>query len=260
MTEPLFDMRARALRRDRAARTGPALFAHDRAFEDIIDRLAIVRRTFESALLVGSANPQWSGQLAAIAPKVTVVDPAPLFAQAAGGQAMAEDALDVEPGSFDLVVAIGTLDTVNDLPGALLRLRFALRPDGLLIGAMSGGATLPRLRDAMRAADAVSGGASPHIHPRIEPGALAGLLSAAGFAMPVVDVDRLSVSYRDFASLVRDLRAMGATNILSARPRRPVSRIALAAAAASFSSGEGERTVETFEILHFTGWSPAEQG
>ncbi|MBA3577493.1 MAG: SAM-dependent methyltransferase, partial [Sphingomonas sp.] len=166
------------------------------------------------------------------------------------------------PGSFDLALAIGTLDTIDDLPGALLRLRFLLRSDSLLIGAISGGETLQRLRQAMRAADVASGAASPHVHPRIEPAALAHLLSAAGFEGPVVDVERVRVSYRNLHKLVGDLRGMGATNILSARSRSPLTRAALAAAEADFESSAGQsRTTELFEILHFAGWTPeTEQG
>lgn len=257
MQPQLFDMRARAQRRDRAFRRGPVLFAHERAFADILERVADVRRGFASALLVGAPDPGWPDRLRQYCGDVTVVDPGAAFAAAADGMQVAEDSLDREPGSFDLCVAIGTLDTVNDLPGALLRLRLLLKPDSLLIGAMAGGDTMPRLRQAMRAADAVAGSASPHIHPRVEPAALAQLLTAAGFAMPVVDVERLSVSYAGLRKLVADLRGMGATNVLSARPRAPVGRDALNAAEKDFLRGsKGDRTVETFEILHFAGWSP----
>lgn len=255
MAEPLFDMRARAMRRDRAYRTGPILFAHERAFEDILDRLAIVRRSFARALLIGTLDPRWAERLRAFVADIAVLDPGPELARAAAGQPGIEDRLDVEPGSFDLVVAAGTLDSVNDLPGALLRLRFALQPDSLLIGAISGGSTLPRLRSAMRAADSASGAASPHVHPRVEPGALAQLLSQAGFTMPVVDVDRVAVSYPCLRALVRDLRGMAATNILSARPRRPLGKNALAAAEHDFKD-RPEPTVESFELIHFAAWTP----
>ena len=260
MAEELFDMRARALRRDRACRTGPVLFALERAFEDVLDRLALVRHDFRSALLIGAPDAGWPRRLEAVAPGVTVLDPGAEFARAAGGGTVVEDLLNLEPGSFDLAVAIGTLDSVNDLPGALLRLRFVLKPNSLLIGVISGGETLPRLRHAMRAADAQVGAASPRVHPRIEPSALAGLLSSAGFAMPVVDVDRVPVAYPDLKTLVRDLRGMGATNVLTQRARRPLTRAALAAAEASFAGGGDGRTVETFELLHFAAWSPDEQG
>lgn len=256
MPPQLFDMRARAQRRDRALRAGPVLFAHEQVFADILERIADVRRSFSSALLVGAPDPGWPDRLRRFCADVLVVDPGAGFARAANGEQAAEDALDLEPGSFDLCVAIGTLDTVNDLPGALVRLRLLLRPDSLLIGAMAGGDTLPRLRQAMRAADALAGAASPHVHPRIEPAALAQLLASAGFVMPVVDVERLRVSYASLRRLVADLRGMGATNVLAARPRMPVGRKALSAAEREFLSGNKDgRTIETFEMLHFAAWT-----
>lgn len=252
----LFDMRLRATRRDRAARSGPVLFLHERAFEDVLERLSGINRQFTSALLLGVADPAWPKGLGQIARSVMAMDPGRAFADAAGGSRVVEDQIDLQPGSFDLIVAIGTLDTVNDLPGAFLRLRFLLKPDSLLIGAMSGGETLPRLRQAMRAADALAGEATPHVHPRIEPAALAQLLGSAGFAMPVVDVDRVLVAYREFRRLVTDLRGMGATNILESRAHKPFTRAALATAERDFESGPGDRTVETFELLHFAAWTP----
>jgi len=260
VTGELFDMDLRRMRRDRASRTGPALFLHQRAFDEILERLEGINRSFGSALLVGAPDPQWPLRLSELVDAVTVLDPGGSFARAAGGSQAVEDSLDLEPGSFDLIVAIGTLDTVNDLPAALLRLRFLLKPDSLLIGAISGGSTLPRLRQAMRAADAVAGAASPHVHPRIEPAAFAQLLGSAGLAMPVVDVDRVPVAYRDFVRLVADLRAMGATNILKSRSRQPLTRAALVSAERDFQSGPDDRTVEIFELLHFAAWSPAEPG
>lgn len=257
MAGEVFDMQARALRRDRAFRSGPVLFLHDRAYDEIIDRMADIKHRFSSALLIGALNPEWAEGIAEMAGKVTVVDPGESFARQSGGIQAPEDRLDLEPGSFDLCVAIGTLDTVNDLPQALLRIRFLLKADSLLIGAMSGGGTLPRLRQAMRAADAVGGAASPHVHPRVEPSALAHLLSAAGFVIPVVDVERIRVAYRSFRKLVADLRGMGATNVLSARSRKPLTRASLAVAERDFRSGaEDGRTIETFELLQFAAWTP----
>jgi NADH dehydrogenase [ubiquinone] 1 alpha subcomplex assembly factor 5 len=256
----LFDLNLRSLRRDRAARQGPALFLYNRAYNDIVERMADVKYRFHSALLLGAPDPEWADCVAEMTTNVVVVDPGAEFARQSDGIKANEEELDLEPGTFDLIVAIGTLDTVNDLPGALLRLRFLLKPDGLLIGAIAGGQSLPRLRSAMRAADAVSGAASPHVHPRIEPAALAQLLGAAGFAMPVVDVDRVNVAYRGLRKLVADLRAMGGTNLLTARSRRPLARKALNAAEDDFAAaGQDGRTVETFEILHFAAWSPAER-
>ncbi len=260
MTGELFDIRARALRRDRAFRSGPALFLYERAFSDILERLSLVRRSFTSALLIGSPDACWPERLAEVAGRAVAVDPGPEFAAAAGGREVVEDRIDLNPGSFDLIVAVGTLDSVNDLPGALLRLRFLLKPDSLLIGAMAGGETLPGLRLAMRAADSVMGFASPHVHPRIEPAGLAQLLASAGFSMPVVDVERLQVAYGGFRQLVADLRGMGATNVLKARSRSPLTRAALAAAEREFEKGSpGPRPVERFELLHFAAWSSPDQ-
>lgn len=258
MAQELFDRELRALRRDRAFRQGPELFLHERAFEDVLERLVLVRRRFGSALLVGCPDPGWPERLLQHVETVHVVDPGPLFAAVAGGDRMDEDRLDVEPASYDLCIAIGTLDSVSDLPRALLTIRFALREDSLLLGAMAGGDSLPRLRGAMRAADEHMGAASPHVHPRIEPAALTLLLSEAGFTMPVVDVDRVQVRYESFRDLVRDLRAMGATNVLTARSRRPLTRAAAAAAAEHFAAhAQAGRTVERFDLLHFAAWTPA---
>jgi NADH dehydrogenase [ubiquinone] 1 alpha subcomplex assembly factor 5 len=253
----LFDTDLRAARRDRAFRTGPTLFLHERVFEDILDRVRIVNRRFSRALLIGVPDTSWLRRLGEIGSHVEALDPGAAFAAAAGGRQVSEDLLDVVPESFDLIVAIGTLDTVNDLPAALLRLRFALKPDSLLIGAVAGAETLPRLRQAMRAADAATGAATPHIHPRLEPAALAQLLSSAGFAMPVVDVDRVAVSYRSLGQLVADLRGMGATNVLRSRSRTPIARSAFAAAKGDFEQGDGP-TIEIVELLHFAAWTPGE--
>jgi hypothetical protein len=151
---------------------------------------------------------------------------------------------------------VGALDTVNDLPGALLLTRRALRPDGLFLGAFAGAGSLPRLRRAMLAADSVDGGAAARIHPQIDVRAAGDLLTRAGFTLPVVDSQPVDVRFPSLLGLVRDLRAMGATNILGARSRRPLGRHALAAAIADFEEA-GEKTTERFEILHLLGWSPS---
>ena len=253
-----FDTELRRLRRDRAARRGIETFLLDRAFEDCLDRLAIVRRPFASALLLGCPNPAWPEALRKICGDVDIFEPGPLMAKRAGGSVADEGALPIEAEGYDLVIAVGTLDTANDLDEALLRLRFALKPDGFLLGAMSGGETLPCLRSAMRAADSAVGHASPHVHPRVSPAALSQLLTSAGLAMPVVDVDRVKVSYGSLSSLIRDLRAMAATNILVERSKRWITRTAFEAASTAFREcATSDRTVETFEILHFAAWAPS---
>lgn len=252
----LFDMELRVQRRDRAARMGAELFLFERVFEDCLERIHLLDRRFESALLLGCPDAGWPRRLGKIAAKVDACDPAPLFAKATRGETIIEDEWDSPDEAYDLVLAIGTLDTVNDLPRALMSIRRAMRPGSLFIGAVSGGETLPQLRSAMRVADFVSGAASPHVHPRIEASAVAPLLSQAGFVMPVVDVDRVQVSYPSLTRLVADLRAMGATNILRERPRKSVSRQAQAAAALAFEhAGDGATTLETLEILHFAAWT-----
>ena len=232
------------MRLDRAIRRGPELFLHERSFEDILDRLSLIRRRFDKALLIGRFEAAWRDRLLAFAQSVDVID--------------ANALLTLEPGACDLCVAASGLDTVEDLPNALLTIRFALREDSLLIGAVPGGDTLPALRAAMRAADERLGVATAHVHPRIEPAGLTSLLTSAGFSMPVVDVDRVQVTYKGLWDLVRDLRAMGATNILSARSRRPFSRAAATSAAEQFNATAHQgRVTESFEILHFAGWTPS---
>jgi hypothetical protein len=251
----LFDMKLRGLRRDRAARRGTELFLLERAFDDCVERVQLLDRRFTRALVIGCPDQEWPKRLFSIAASVEVRDPGRLFAEAAPGDQIVEDAWEPKREAYDLVFAIGTLDTVNDLPLALRLIRYAMAPGALLIGAMSGGDTLPQLRAAMRAADALGSGAAPHVHPRIEPSALPPLLGDAGFTQPVVDVDRVQVSYPSLGRLVADLRAMAATNIMRARAS-PLTRGQLDAAVRAFADGgDGQRTVETFEILHFAAWT-----
>jgi hypothetical protein len=245
------------MRRDRAARLGAELFLLARAFDDCLERIGLTERRFEQALLIGCPDPAWPDRLRAFAEGIEVRDPGPLFASGATGQSIVEDAWEPQAQVYDLVLAVGTLDTVNDLPLGLQLIRHSMRPNGLFIGAVSGGETLPQLRAAMRAADMAGAGAVPHVHPRIEASALAPLLSQAGLLNPVVDIDRVSVSYRSFERLIADLRGMAATNLLAARPRY-VSKASREAAIRSFAeSGKGERTLETFEIVHFSAVTPA---
>ena len=248
-------MRLRAMRRDRAARMGAELFLYDRAFDDCLERIVLAGRQFDRALLIGCPDPRWRERLGVIATEVEAADPGPIFAAAAGGQAIVEDSWEPREAAYDLVLAVGTLDSVNGLPLALRLIRHSMDSDALFIGALSGGDTLPKLRTAMRAADAASGGAAPHVHPRIEPSALSPLLVDAGFVRPVVDVDRVRANYSSLRRLVADLRAMGATNILRMRPG-PLTRAQFQAAAAAFEDG-GERVAEMFEILHFAAWTSA---
>ena len=252
----LFDMNLRAMRRDRAARVGTELFLAERVFSDCLERIALLNRHFDRALLIGCPDPNWPERMRAVASLIDCQDPGPSFAAAVGGARITEDEWESEPGVYNLVLALGTLDTVNELPLALRLIRHVMQPDALFIGAFAGGETLPQLRMAMRAADAVSGVAAPHVHPRIEAAALSPLLENAGFVKPIVDVDRVQASYASLDRLVVDLRAMGATNIL--RSRAPsLSRTQRDAAGRTFAdAGNGGRTTETFEIIHFAARTP----
>lgn len=225
---------------------------------DCLERLQVVQRRFHAALLIGCPDPTWPERLMDVADHVAVIDPGPHFASAATGRCVVEDDLDPRPDAYDLCVALGTLDTVNDLPRALLSIRASMKPDALLIGVLPGGESVPKLRRAMHAADQAVGAASAHVHPRVGAASLAALLSQCGFVDPVVDVDRVRASYESFDQLVSDLRRMAATNVLLDRSRRPLPRYAIGAARNAFrSAGDGTRTVETFELLHFAAWTAA---
>lgn len=209
----------------------------NRAFDEAIDRLAAIRHRRGRLLLVGALDPRWAAQLA------------PLYAEVVQGEAAA-------PGSIDACLAIGGLDTLDDLPGALAAIRSALRPDSPLLGALVGGDSLPALRSAMLAADQATGGAAPRVHPRIDPPTLAALLQAAGLAMPVVDVDRVCLTYSSLDTLVADLRAMAATNILIDRPRASRGKRWLDHARRAFLALGDGRTEERVDLLQFLAWSP----
>jgi hypothetical protein len=234
---------------------GPDLFLFDRAFDDCLDRLRDIPRRFEHALLLGCPSPDWQRRLRAIADQVDVFDPGSLFAAQAAGSQVEEDRHDFGEARYDLCLAIGTLDSVNDLPLALQLLGRALRSDVPLIGAIAGGNGLPALRASLIEAGRAEGQVVARTHPRIEPSSLAGLLAAAGFAMPVVDVDRVRIRYESLDALIRDLRAMAATSVLAQRPPA-LTRTAIRHARDAFSErGREGRTEEIVEILHFIAWT-----
>lgn len=254
VTRDLFDRHLRAIRRDRAARIGPELFLYDRAFEDCIERLEDIARRFERALLIGCPSPEWPDRLCQVARQVDVVDPGTLFAQAVNGTQVEEDRFDFGEERYDLCIAIGTLDSVNDLPLALQLIRSALRADAPFIGAMAGGNSLATLRASLIEAGRASGRIVGRAHPRIDPSSLAQLLTSAGFNMPVVDIDRVTLRYANLADLARDLRAMGATSALAERPPILTKMEVFHLNNAFSAAGKAGRTEEILEILHFLGW------
>jgi SAM-dependent methyltransferase len=255
-----FDRRIRRLRRDRAARMGSQADEFDRVLADeLIDRLDLVTRGFADALVLGPAGKLVAERLRARGTRAIRADAGYQAASRDGGVQCDEDLLPFASQSFDLVISAGGLDSVNDLPGALALVRRTLRPDGLFLAAFAGAGSLPRLREAMLAGDsAAHGAASPHIHPQIDVRAAGDLLGRAGFAMPVADSHTLTIRFSSLAQLVRDLRAVGATNILRLRPQTPVPRSGLAAAASRFASAAGEdgKVAELVEIICLTGWAP----
>ena len=164
--------------------------------------------------------------------------------------------------SFDLVVSGLALHFVNDLPGTLLQVRRALKPDGLLLAAMLGGTTLTELRTALLAAEEeIEGGASPRVAPFADVRDLGALLQRAGFALPVADSETVTVTYAHPLALMRELRAMGAANALLHRRRSPLRRATLARALEIYADRFGlanGRIPATFEIITLTAWAPHE--
>jgi SAM-dependent methyltransferase len=256
----IFDRQLRRLRRDRAA-PGFAdhAFLRDAMVEALLDRLDLVTRRFTHALDLGCADGALGRALAQRGIAVTSCDAGALFARAADGTQADEDALPFAPESFDLIVSAGVFDTVNDLPGALVQCRRALKPDGLFLAGFVGAGSLPRLKAAVAAADATAGGAVPaRFHPGIDVRAAGDLLARAGFVLTVADGERLEVGYADPLRLMRDLRGMAAGNQLAGQGGPWIGRARLAALAEAFmadADAQG-RVRERFELVFMTGWSP----
>lgn len=222
--------------------------------EAITDRLAMVTRTFARVLLIGAHDRALAAHLHGIADEFTIFEAGRRLAARSGAVVAEADTIDFPFGSFDLIVWPGGLDSLNDVPGALLRLRALLAPDGLLLGAFVGDGSLPRLRRAIMA-----DGVRPiaRMHPQIDLAAIGNLLQRVGFALPVVDVEPLTVRYGDWRTLVRDLRASGLASRLAAAPppltRPELARINTAFAAQADADG---RVAESFRLVHFSGWAP----
>lgn len=245
----LFDRRRRALRRARAP-GGPADFIGSDIAGQILERLGDVKRDFREVAVIGARAPQLVEAMRATGARVTVIEQSEPLAAASGAICGEEDRLPVEPASFDLILWPGGLESVNDVPGALLRCRLALKPDGLMLGACLAEGSLPALRAALRTAEADRPAA--RLHPQLALQAMGDLLGKTGFALPVVDVERMSLRYRSLGTLVRDLRAHAASATL-AGPVPALSRRIWQAAGAAFMAAGGE---ESLAILHWSGWAP----
>jgi SAM-dependent methyltransferase len=260
----IFDRDLLRARRRRAAGLGPATFLIDRVAEEFSDRLAAVLRRFELALDLGTPTDALTRVLAASGKVEKIIATDALAGAAAGTLAVAtdEEALPFRDGSLDLVVSALALQFVNDLPGTLVQIRRVLQPDGLFLAALVGGETLTELRASFAAAEAeVEAGISPRVAPFADLRDIGALLQRAAFALPVTDIDRLTVRYASPVALMHDLRRMGATNALHERRRRPLRRATLMRMAQIYRERFGDpdgRIRATFEIVWLSGWAPHE--
>jgi len=260
----IFDRALIRRRRRRAAALQPATFLLDRVADDLAERLAAVLRRFDVALDLGTPGEAVRAALCRLGSIGTIVraDSMPPAA-AIGAERFVvadEETLPFGAGALDLVVSALALQFVNDLPGTLVQIRRALKPDGLFLAALLGGETLTELRQSFAAAESeVEGGASPRVAPFADLRELGALLQRAGFALPVTDVDRICVRYDSALALMHDLRRMGATNALNARRRTPLKRATLMRAseiyARRFADADG-RVRATFEVVWLSGWAP----
>jgi len=262
----IFDRSLVRARLRRAQREGAATFLVDRVAEDLADRLAVVLRKFAWAADIGTPTDAVTRRLAA-SDAVGAVAAMRLDLTAArqdpGAAVVAdEEVIPFGHGRLDLVTSALALQAVNDLPGVLVQIRRALKPDGLFLAALLGGETLSELRDSFFSAEAeVEGGASPRVAPFTDVRAAGALLQRAGFALPVADVDRIVVRYDSLFALAADLRRMGATNPLVDRQRMPLRRATLRRAAEIYAQRYADpdgRIRATFDIVWLSGWAPHE--
>lgn len=278
MTEQITVFNRTSLRRHRA-RAAATLDEHDFLFREtaarLAERLDDIKRAFPLALDLGCHGGELAGELTGARGGIETLiqcDPSPAMAaraqtaaQAAklGAMALAgdEEALPFAAAALDLVLSNLSLHWINDLPGALVQIRRALKPDGLFLASMLGGATLYELRQALYEAETeIEGGLSPRFSPLADVRDLGNLLQRAGFALPVADFETITVSYADPLRLMRDLRAMGESNVNTARrttfSRRATLLRAVEIYIEKFADADG-RVPATFEVITLTGWAPA---
>ncbi|HUC47880.1 MAG TPA: methyltransferase domain-containing protein [Xanthobacteraceae bacterium] len=256
----IFDRALIRARQRRAAALGPVTFLLDRVAGEFVERLTAVTRRFDLAADIGTPGDAVGVALSQLASVGTIVRSSFVADAKQKSVAADEEALPFRDGSLDLIVSGLALQFVNDLPGVLVQIRRALKPDGLFLAALFGGETLVELRQAFAAAESeMEGGASPRVAPFADLRELGALLQRAGFALPVTDVDRVTVRYANVFDLLQDLRRMAATNPLVARRRTPLRRATLLRMAEiyaqRFADGDG-RLRATFEIVWLSGWAP----
>jgi SAM-dependent methyltransferase len=256
----IFDRKLLRVRQARARKLGPVTFLPEQVAQDLAERLRAVVRTFPIAVDLGTSGDAVQCALAqqsAIGRLISV--------RASAGETGCtvvadEEALPFADASIDLAVSVLALHTVNDLPGTLAQVRRALKPDGLFLAALLGGDTLTELRQSFALAEAeLEGGVSPHVAPFADVRELGALLQRAGLALPVADVDRVTVRYSSVLSLMHDLRGMGATSVLIERRRKPLRRATLLRMAElyadMFADPDGKLRA-TFDIVWLSGWVP----
>lgn len=263
----IFDRALAVARRQRVAAAAARVdFLLARIAEDFVERLSVTKRSFPVLVSLGAYHGLVGERLAGHGGVETVIQceaSSRLLAQATGLRVQAdEEALPFRNESIDLVVSALALHLVNDLPGALVQIRRALKPDGLFLGAVLGGETLTELRQSLLAAEEeIEGGASPRVAPFADVRDLGGLLQRAQFALPVTDAETVRVTYANPIALMRELRAMGAANAVLARRRTPLRRSTLVRACEIYHERFGladGRIPATFEIMTMTGWAPHE--
>lgn len=262
--DPVFDLDLLTRRRLRALRypVPGADFLMRRISDDLADRLGAVQRRFELAADLFSASGLPAAAVAASgrAARVVRVETDAGLLAGADGLVSPPETLPFQPGSLDLAVSVLAMQEMNDLPGVLVQARRALKPDGLLLAALAGQGTLAELRESLLVAETeLFGGAAPRVAPFADIRDMGSLLQRAGFALPVVDAEPLTVRYDTMFGLLRDLRGMGWTSSLASRQRKPAGRALFARAAQvyaeRFSDPDG-RVRATFSIVWLSGWVP----
>ncbi|ODT06523.1 MAG: SAM-dependent methyltransferase [Mesorhizobium sp. SCN 65-20] len=262
--QPIFDARLVITHRRRALAhpVAGADFLISRAAEDLADRLAVVERRFDRGAAIFGASPAAAAVLAGSGKVGEVVRVEADEAFLGGGAGIVSDpeTIALEPASIDLALSLLVLQEANDIPGQMIQIRRALRPDGLFLGVMAGAGTLVELRESLLAAETeLTGGASPRVIPFTDVRDAGALLQRAGFALPVADVETITVRYDTMFGLMQDLRAMGVTSALADRSRKPATRRLFQRAAEiyaeRFSDADG-RVRASFSLVWLSGWAP----
>jgi|TARA_B110000263_G_scaffold168459_1_gene146790 NADH dehydrogenase [ubiquinone] 1 alpha subcomplex assembly factor 5 len=267
----IFDRQLLRLRRERATNSLPEHnFLFNELAKRLVDRLADIRRNFSMALDIGCHNGFMAKEIKHLPEEkisfLIQTDLSTGMAKEAKNKtgvtsiAADEEFLPFRDATFDLIISCGSLHHVNDLPGTLIQIKRALKPDGVFLAALFGGSTLLELRQAWLVAEsAKKGGVSPRVSPFIDLREAAGLLQRAGFALPVADIDTLTVTYRNPIKLMSDLRGMGESNVMLDREKIPTRGDTLKAVSQEymtlFANNQGEIPA-TFQIIYLTGWSP----